>query len=71
MHHQGIACTRSFYMGSTTAVYLSVLNEMEKNYFQFYENLVNPLRSEVMLVFKLTQALSVTVLQSLVTNKGR
>jgi hypothetical protein len=66
---KGIACTRSFEGGITSAKgqKLELLEWTGMDLYKHYENLVNPLCSKVMLVFYLTQALFMYILQSLLT----
>jgi hypothetical protein len=70
MHSHGTACTRSFCMGLTSARDLkldSFLMNGKKIFYKYYENEVNLLCSKVVPVFKLTQTLSMSILQSLWT----
>ncbi len=50
MHCQDIACSGTFYMGSTTAKDQKLVNFFD----EYYGNLENPLYSKVMRVFYLS-----------------
>jgi hypothetical protein len=63
MHFQGIACTRSFDMGWTSAegkmLECFKWASNKKYFYEHYENLVSPLCSKNMPVFYIAQAFSI------------
>ncbi len=62
LHYQGNTCTRSFGMGLTSrkGQKLECFKwTATKIFYKYFESLVNPLCSEAMLMFHLTQALYV------------
>jgi hypothetical protein len=67
MHCQGITTNISIYMCLTSAEgqMLDLLNDKQITFYKYYENLINPGGSKVMLIFYLTQTLSMCILQYL------